>query len=340
MTVSLNGYFLNKPHTGSGQYTLHLLASLRGVDVSVARPAGPLGNVAKLRWEQAGWPAQARASAADLLHAPYFALPLRRTRAAVVTVHDLIPMVLPAYRGSLLVRAYTWLQLLACRSAEAIVVDSDSSRRDVLRLMRVSPERVRTVYLGVDARYSPDRSGPSPMDRPYVFYIGGWDMRKNVPALIDAFRRVNRERPELVLAIAGEPGSSNALFPDLRKLAAPLGDRVRFLGHVSDDDKLALYRHADLFVFPSLYEGFGLDPLEALACGCPTVCSDASSLPEVVGDAAILTDARSPERLASAMLQALADPEPLRSAGPVRAATFTWEKTAEQTAAIYRQIVG
>jgi glycosyltransferase involved in cell wall biosynthesis len=128
------------------------------------------------------------------------------------------------------------------------------------------------------------------------------------------------------------------MFPDLRSPAAALGDRVRFLGRVRDDEKLALYRHAGLFAFPSLYEGFGLDPLEALACGCPVVCSNASSLPEITGDAALLFDPKDGNALVAAMRQALADPEPLRAKGPPQAARFTWPRTAKQTAAVYRQV--
>jgi len=336
MRVSLNGYFLNNPHTGSGQYTLQLIEHIS--DLAVAKPQSLLSNPAKLRWEQLQWPAVARKAGATLLHSPYFALPLTRSLPAVVTIHDLIPMLLPAYRGSPLVRAYTWLQARACRSAEAILVDSECSKRDVLRLLRVPEDRVHVVYLGVDPRFTPDHAGPSPLDKPYVFYLGGLDVRKNVPALIRGFAQIAPEYPELVLAIAGQPHHPSPMFPDLRAVAAPLGDRVRFLGHVSDDDKLALYRHAELFAFPSLYEGFGLDPLEALARGCPVVCSNASSLPEIVGAAALLFDPNDEPALAAAMRQALADPEPLRAKGPPQAAKFTWAKTAEQTALIYRQV--
>ena len=334
--VSLNGYFLNNPHTGSGQYTLHLIEHIK--DLAVAKPESLLSNPAKLQWEQLQWPRQAREQDAAILHAPYFALPLRRTLPAVVTIHDLIPMVLPAYRGSPLVRAYTWLQALACRSAEAILVDSECSKRDVLRLLRVPEDRVHVVYLGVDPRFSPDPSGSSPLDQPYVFYLGGLDLRKNVPALIRAFTEIAPEYPDLVLAIAGQPRQPSPLFPDLRAQAAPLGGRVRFLGQVSNNEKLALYRHAELFAFPSLYEGFGLDPLEALACGCPVVCSTASSLPEITGDAALLFDPKDQRALADAMRLALADPDPLRAKGPPQAAKFTWEKTAEQTAAVYGRV--
>ena len=334
--VSLNGYFLSNPDTGSGQYTIHLLEQLP--DMAVSKPHGLLGNAAKLGWEQWQWPREAHRGGAALLHCPYFALPLRRGLPAVVTIHDLIPMVLPAYRGAPLVRAYTLLQALACRGAQAILVDSESSKRDVLRLLRVPEQRVHVVYLGVDPRFTPDRSGASPIERPYVLYLGGFDVRKNVPALIRAFAELAPEFPDLVLALAGQPRDPSPVFPDLRALAAPLGDRVRFLGRVSDDAKLALYRHADLFAFPSIYEGFGLDPLEALACGCPVVCSNASSLPEITGDAALLFDPNDERALADAMRLALADPDPLRAKGPPQAAKFTWEKTAEQTAAVYGRV--
>jgi alpha-1,3-rhamnosyl/mannosyltransferase len=129
------------------------------------------------------------------------------------------------------------------------------------------------------------------------------------------------------------------MFPDLRRLAAPLGDRVRFLGRVSDEQKLALYQHAALFAFPSLYEGFGLDPLEALACGCPVVCSNAASLPEIVGDAALLFDPDDEQGLARALRQALAEPEPLAARGPAQAARFRWADTATRTEAVYGSLL-
>jgi len=336
--VSINGALLDQTHTGSGQYTGQLAAHLQGVDLAIARPPGPLGDLGKLRWEQRDWPRAARRDGADLLHSPYFALPLFRHLPAVVTIHDLIPMILPAYRPSAKVRAYTWLQAVACRSAAAIIVDSQYSKHDVLRLLHVPDDRVHVVYLGVEPRFSPDRAGPPPLDVPYVFYIGGLDQRKNLPALLFAFAEIAPQHPNLILAIAGAAGTNPATFPSLAEPAAASGDRVRFLGRVSDDEKLALYRHAELFVFPSLYEGFGLDPLEALACGCPVVCSDATSLPEIVGDAGILINALDPARLAQAMLAALADPEPLRAKGPRQAARFTWERTAEQTLAVYERV--
>ncbi|MDE3074678.1 MAG: glycosyltransferase family 4 protein [Chloroflexota bacterium] len=340
MRVAINGLFLRQPFSGTGQYTRHLLEQLSevdGLELDVRQPKAA-GNLAKLWWEQVLWPAQV-GSAADLLHCPYFALPLRRRLPAVVTIHDLIPVLLPAYGGSPLVRAYTRLQMLACRSAEAIIVDSDCSKRDVVRVLKAPESRVRVIYLGVDPSFVPDASGPSPLERPYVLYLGGLDRRKNVGAALAAFRAIAPSFPNLVLTIVGEPRSGSSRFPDLRPLAAPLGDRVRFLGWVSEEQKLRLYQHAELFVYPSLYEGFGLDPLEAMACGCPVVCSDASSLPEVVGDAALLAPVGDPSALAEAMRQALEDPEPLRRRGPEQAAKFTWRRCADETVQVYRSVL-
>ncbi|HUZ77509.1 MAG TPA: glycosyltransferase family 1 protein [Chloroflexota bacterium] len=338
LSVAINGWFLARQHTGSGQYTAHLLACLgeQGITASVAPPPEG-GNVTKLLWEQRGWPRQAAVSGAHLWHSPYFALPLRRSRPAVVTIHDLIPVLLPAYRGSPLARAYTCLQLLACRSAAAILVDSECSRRDVMRVLKVPPERVHTIYLGVDHPDPPQTDEAAPLDVPYVLYVGGLDVRKNVPLLIAAFGEIAEQFPNLALAIVGEPRSASARFPDARRAAKPLGHRVRFLGWVSEEEKFRLYRHAALFAYPSLYEGFGLNPLEALASGCPVVCSNASSLPEVVGDAALLADARQATPFAQAMAAALCDPAPLRARGPARAAQFSWRRCAEQTAQAYRE---
>ena len=334
MRVSLNGYFLTNPDTGSGQYTLNLLAHLDAY-MAVAKPPGQPGNLAKLLWEQRGWSAAAKKAGADILHSPYFALPLWRSIPAVVTIHDLIPMVLPAYRGSPFVRAYTWLQALASRSAEAIMVDSQCSKRDVLRVLRVPEARVHVTYLGVDARFCPDESAENPIGQPYVFYLGGLDVRKNVPALIRAFAEIAPEYPDLVLVIAGQLRPTSPMFPDLPSLAGPLGVRVRFLGRVSDDAEtrpLSLCQGIRLSI---TVRRFWPGSLEALACGCPVVCSNASSLPEIVGDAAVSFDPRDELALAAALRRALDEPEPLRAKGPIQAAKFNWERTAQQTAAVY-----
>ncbi len=386
--VGINGYFWDKPFTGSGQYTRELwralhAAGLVGGDLRATLLHPPeqkvasdsdaaLGahyqvqgrwemsdNLRELWWEQVEMGDAARMLSMDLLHSPYMAAPLRQPCPLVVTVHDLIPLRLPAYRGSLLFRIYLRLATMTARRARLILTDSLCSKRDIIALLRVPEQRVKVTYLAVGAQYHPasveqqaETRARFGLPEGYIFYIGGFDVRKNVIGLLRAYAAAltDMDSPR-VLAIAGKPPddkarlSNPALFPDVQGEAQRLGlgDKVRWLGRVSDADKAALYAAAGLFVFPSLYEGFGLDPLEALASGTPLVCANGSSLPEVVGDAGILVDAHDPANLRTAMLAVLNDEAKqteLRARGPQQAARFTWERTAMATVAGYRQVLG
>lgn len=376
-TVSLNGHFLALPATGTGQYTLHLLQALRtvapdvlllvstdrpptlGVDVPVHLCPPRLGrlnpHLAKVWWEQAGWPYQARREGARLLHVPYFAPPLMAHAPVLATIHDLIQLVHPAYAGSPAVRLYNRLVALGARRCAAILADSKASRQDILRLLHVPPQRVRVVYLAASDRFRPCtdgrmlatiRSKYGLSDR-YILYIGGLDARKNVPALLRAYARLPqtlRREQRLCLAIVGRPHSDDPVrFPPLQPEIERLGlhNEVRLLGWVPEEDKPVLYAAATLFAFPSLYEGFGLDPLEAMACGTPVVCSNRTSLPEVIGDAGLLVDPADEQAFAIAMEQVLTSPglaAELAARGLRRAACFSWEKTAREVAETYRQI--
>jgi glycosyltransferase involved in cell wall biosynthesis len=266
----------------------------------------------------------------------------------VVTVHDLIHL-MPDYRGSAKVQAYTRLVSEATRRAAMVITDSEASRRDIVEKLRVPLERVRVVYLGVEPCYRPEHEAASAarlrqkygLRRDLALYLGGLDPRKNVAALLRAYawmREQLSDPPELVVA------GPNPQATDLPALAESLGvaKAVRFIGRVEEEEKPVLYGIAHLFVFPSLYEGFGLPPLEAMACGAPVVCSNASSLPEVVGEAGLLVDADDERALGEAMCSVLEDRAlagRLRKAGPARAAQFTWERTARETLAAYREVV-
>ncbi|MBI3977476.1 MAG: glycosyltransferase family 4 protein [Chloroflexi bacterium] len=303
----------------------------------------------KIVFEQVALPLAARRAQPDLLHVPYFGSPVWSPVPTVVTVHDLIMLVVPEHRGGLAVQAYTRLAMMAARRATLVLADSECTRRDILRLLGIPADRVRVVPLAADDRYQADQP-PAALaavrvryDLPerFILYVGDLNRRKNLEALICAFRQVATDR---VLAIAGRAaGRSSALYPDLAACARRYGveDRVRFVGHVAEDDKPALYAACDLFVFPSRYEGFGLTPLEAMAAGAPVVCSNAASLPEVVGDGGILVEPTE-DALASAMGSVLADPalaDRLRHAGKARAKQFTWRRTAELTVAAYEDAI-
>src|SRR5262249_42286431 len=231
------------------------------------------------------------------------------------------------------------------------IADSDATRRDLLRYYRVAPQKVRAVPLGVEPAFRPveleaaralaaERYG---LTSPFLLFVGTLEPRKNLRALLEAYRRLlsshTGEGDAPTLAVAGARGW---WYRDLYRLARELGldGRVRFLGRVPDADLPPLYSAAAAFVYPSLYEGFGLPPLEALACGTPVVCSDRSSLPEVVGDAGLLVDPTQPAALAGALARILDDPalrQELRGRGLERAARYTWARTAAETVQVYEQ---
>jgi len=377
MRVALSGWFWDRPETGSGQYLRYLTSALAEIAPAsqfvVLTPAPPMSeavcapnvaflvvpgkgtNLGKVWWEQVTLPKAARRCGADLLHVPYWAPPLRAALPIIVTVHDLIPLLLKPYRGGVLVRLYTAFVRAASPRATLLLTDSEASRRDIIAHLRVSPDRVRTIYLAVDEAYS-DLVGFPKTDRSileqfgvqpgYVLYLGGFDVRKNVRAVCAAFARVAQAVPDARLVIAGKlPAVDSAFAPDPRRLAQEAGipaGRVHFVDFVPEADKPALYRQARAFIFPSLYEGFGLPPLEAMACGTPVVGSNTSSLPEVVGDAGVLVAPADVDGMADALARLLTDDAfhaELRERALRQAARFSWTQTARETYAAYEEVL-
>ena len=362
MRIGINTLFLERPETGSGQYTQNLLAALAKVDptneyVSISPPPRirnphcAFRNLGKLWFEQVSFPRPCRPL--DLAHVPYFAPPLFPTVPTVVTIHDLVPLILPAYRGSLLVRLYTQLVTVAARKAKAIITVSQASQRDIVRHLHVPPERVHVTYEAVGEAFQPveDKAQLAAIRQKYglperyLLYLGGFDQRKNLPALLSAFALLVNRQPQARLVIAGQlPGRDSPLFPDPLRLVRELGveERVIFTGWVSEDDKPVLFSGAAAFVFPSLYEGFGLPPLEAMACGTPVIASSRASLPEVVGEGGILVEPMDVEALAQAMEDLWVDEAlraELRQKALSQAARFSWKQTALDTLAVYGKVV-
>ncbi|MEA3459496.1 MAG: glycosyltransferase family 1 protein, partial [Chloroflexota bacterium] len=321
MRIGINAFFLKRPETGSGQYTRHLLEALAKADsaneyVLFSPGSAPRSfrirnlseNLAKLWFEQISFPRACRRL--DLAHVPYFASPLFPTTPTVVTIHDLIPLILPAYRGSLLMRAYTHLVAEAAKRADAVIADSQASKRDTIRLLGIPPERVHVVYLAADEafRLLGDDALMAAVRRKYnlppsyFLYLGGFDQRKNIPTLLRAFVLLGSKHVKIV--IAGRlPERDTPFFPNPRRLVCEFGleGKVTFTGWVPEEDKPALYSGARAFIFPSLYEGFGLPVLEAMTCGTPVIASDRTSLPEVVGEGGILVNPEDAEGMVEAM---------------------------------------
>lgn len=270
---------------------------------------------------------------------------VRHTTRAVVTVHDLIARRVRGNHSPL----STWLrrrQLVPLREARGLIFSSDFSRRDFLAECDYPAERTTVALLGVEAglarltrEEARSRLGVDP-DRPILLHVGSEERRKNVESLLDALALLTPRRPDLLLVRVG--GSSSRAR---RRIARHgLERHVQYLGGLSDADLGAWYAAADLFVFPSYYEGFGLPVLEAMRAGCPVIAARATSVPEVVGDAGVLVDdPRDPEAFARAIDTLLDDPgrrAALVQAGRARAAEFTWERTAAQTADAYRRALG
>jgi glycosyltransferase involved in cell wall biosynthesis len=284
----------------------------------------------------------------DIFHSPDFALPPVRRACTVLTVHDLSFMRVPECSQPSL-RTYL-LRVVppSVRRADVVLADSESTRSDVIELLGVSPDRVRVIYPGVDegfrlvqdTRVLADVRRRYRLPEHFVLSVGTLQPRKNLPRLIEAYAQARMDA-DVKLVIAGGTGwMYEGIFRRVEELG--LQSEVHFPGYVADDDLPALYTLADLFVFPSLYEGFGLPPLEAMACGTPVVTSNVSSLPEVVGDAALMVDPRDVEALANAMRRALGEPS-LRSAmvqrGLAQAQGFTWARAAGQLLRLYHEAV-
>lgn len=259
----------------------------------VVSPPPPFPRqLAKLYWEQVTVPRRARGLGADLLLVPYWAAPLWQPVPTVVTVHDLIPLLLPPYRGGWMGRRYTELVSTSARRCTAVVTVSESSKRDIVRHFGLPAERVTAVYHGpnrehVEANQKEDSLTLSAIPQVarkyslperYFLYLGGFDVRKNVLGIVRAYRRYLDlgGDPAVKLVVAGKlPPSDTSFFPDPQRLVRQLEltDQVRFIGWVDEEDKMPLYAGAAAFLFPSLYEGFGMMLLEAMAAGTPVITS-------------------------------------------------------------------
>ena len=300
-------------------------------------------------------PAALRRLRVDVFHGmDHVGIPfVGRSAKTVVTVHDVIVLILPETftpRHRLVVR--TALARVR-RKADRVIVPSQAVKRDVVTRLGVPGDRVVVTPEGCEPCFRPIRSAGAlhaaaakyGLPPRYVLAVGTLEPRKNLTTLLRAFARLRRDGevdPELRLVLAGARGwLEEPIFRAVRSLG--LDEAVHFPGFIDDDDLPAVYGGAALFVFPSLYEGFGLPLLEAMACGVPVVASNVSSLPEVAGDAALLVDPRETDDLADAVARALRDGalrDRLRAAGLARARQFSWEATARRTLDAYTSVVG
>lgn len=299
------------------------------------------GIARELTWMPARLPLRSRAAGVDLLHCPVPLAPVRAGVPLVVTVYDAMPLRHPEWFPWANVAHMRLVGARALRRAAAIVCASEHARGDVADAFGLDPARIHVAPLGVDGRFSP---GPMPagllerlgIGSPYVLCVATLQPRKNLRGALAAFERLVGDGAPHRLVIVGARGWRAA--PELRALRdSPVAGRIVAPGRVSDADLVGLLRGAAVVAVPSLYEGFGLPALEAMACGAPVVCSDRTALPELVGDAAELADPGDADGLAAALARAIepARAAELRAAGPRRAALFTWERCADRVVGAY-----
>jgi glycosyltransferase involved in cell wall biosynthesis len=351
---------------GIGTYIRNLLRQLARLDrdteyVVLARPedCGALGLLGEnfravpenapnySVAEQIRIPIALRREGVTLFHAPHYVLPPLVTCRSVVTIHDCIHLMFPEYLPGRLALTYARASItLASRRATRVLTVSESSKRDILRFVDVPAEKIDVIYNAYDERF-----GIEPREEDvirvreryqlhdeFVLYAGNVKPHKNLERLIEAFNIVRRRGLDhLKLVLIGDEISKYAA---LRRAVHKhqLHKYVRFLGYLPEETLAVMYRLAGVFVFPSLYEGFGLPPLEAMASGTPVVTSNVSSLPEVAGNAAVLVDPYDPDAIADGIAQVLCDEtlrHDLRAKGLARARQFSWEASVMRVREIY-----
>ena len=299
--------------------------------------------MARIFWEQLIQPWALREAGVDLVHAMALVGPVASRRPLVVTIHDLSFLAFPQ-NFQRLKRLY--LQVftrLSVQRARRVIAISENTKRDVVQQYGISPAKVDMIHYGLDSIFrvqAPEevagfraRQGLPPH---FILFVGTLEPRKNIVRLVEAYARMPKGRPPLVLV-----GGKGWLYDEIyaRVEALDLVDEVHFVGYVPATELPQWYNAADLFVYPSLYEGFGLPPLEAMACGTPVVTSGISSLPEVVGQAGLLVDPGDTDGLSAAMTRVTGDrnlQREMRTAGLAQAETFSWKKAARRTIDCYR----
>jgi len=374
MHVAINAYFWNQPYTGSGQYTrqlvYHLNRLIADLDITLIYPQAPgqaapeqvppsvkvktvptrAGQAGKLLFEQIQFPRACRAAGADVAHVPYWGGPLDAPMPRVVTVHDLTTLLVREYRRGLKARLYNALVSAGARAAGHVITDSFASKLDIMDHLRIPEQDVTAIYLAAGPNFKPaenslvDMAALRKYNLPdfYLLYLGGYEIHKNVTTLLLAYTYVAQALGEdYPLVLAGkQPNKVTPVYPDYTGYIRRLGleNYVRWIGFVDEEDKPVLYRNAETFIFPSRHEGFGLPPLEALACGTPVVVSDSGSLPEVIGDAGFAVDPDNARDMAGAIIATVIQENlaaELRQKGAAQAAKFSWETTAAETALVY-----
>jgi glycosyltransferase involved in cell wall biosynthesis len=373
MRIGLDGYPLSEALTGVGHYTLELalalarnfpadkfqLVSPKPFHSSVIARTGqqslpnlelvqPRSTSVRGHWWSVGLPLYARRAAFDLFHGTNYELPLWNQRRTVLTIHDLSTLIYPKLHRARLARRARMRLPLAARSANAIVTPTGAIRQDVCRHLKINPAKVTAIHEAPREFFQPIASDESEgvrqrlgVEDNFILFVGTLEPRKNLLSLLKAFVQVLEKtdvRPQLVIA-----GGEGWLIDDTLEFArsSTVARRLRFAGYLNDEELRALYSSCRAFIYPSLYEGFGLPPLEAMACGAPVIAGRIPALQEVLGDTALLVEPLDVDTLGRRIVELMQSERrrnELTVAGRKRAAEFSWDQAARQTYALYQHI--
>jgi glycosyltransferase involved in cell wall biosynthesis len=382
MYIGINGWYYSMPYTGIGQCTVNLVCELSALSIGKHKitvficskndvttlPLLPnveyyvidkinrsndIINIFEFEYLLRKATLKLKI---DILHTPYLCSPLLHENSFkhIVTVHDVIPSIFTKYRGSYLRHIYFRYAESNINRADLIITVSLHSQMDIHKYLGLDNERVKVVYNGVDTNFGNDIDDARllrvidqySLPDEYIFYIGGFDFRKNVRTLLEAYAKARKKGISELLVLGGEFNPSEkqlrrGLVENVSEIASDLNiqDCIRILGPIPQDDLPYIYKMARLFVYPSLYEGFGLPPLEAMNCGTPVLASNCSSIPEIIDRDDLLFDPDDPSQLSEKIQWLLTNDELRHSVGEwgiKKAKTFSWSRAAEETLDLYK----
>ncbi len=369
-TIGIDARMYGPEQTGIGNYIRHLIVNLAEIDKRnqyviflLDKEYGafklPAENFKKAKvsahwysWrEQVVLPIEFLKARVDLMHFPHFNTPVFYFGKSVVTIHDITPFFFPGHKMNSRLRrnAFKFVFSSSIKKASTVVAVSGSTKRDIVKHFGLKPDKIEVVYEGVDENFkilpnrgkiSEELSARYNIRKPFIFYAGVWRNHKNIVGLLKAFSILKKSLAGKYQLVLG--GKEDPYYPEIKKtiFELKLENDIVMPGFIPDSEMVLFYNSCAIFVIPSFYEGFGLVGLEAFACGAPVVSSDTTSLPEVLGDAALYFDPRDERRMAAVMVEALENAntrERMIRDGFRQVQKYSWRRMAEETRQIYKK---